>query len=164
MTWGIVFIVIAVAMVVGPIMMFKPNSYTRRLEALRAEAASSGIKLRTVSYESRNQKQSVVVYNRLCETPFDAAILQRHDVAHDVHFYKQWDWQEQKVLGLSDTQQQWLKTFVEQLPATVVGVEFSPHSVGLWWQEKKLEQWGITDLKDALEHLHHFASPSGSAE
>lgn len=140
-------------MAVGPIMMFKPNSHTRRLEALRAEAAQQGIKLRTVNYESRNQQHSVVVYCLPCKTAFNSAILERRDFAHDIHFHKHWDWQEGKKADLSQSQTKALIDFADQLPNTVVGLEFSAGTVGLWWQEKHLKQWGVNELKAALIRL-----------
>jgi len=153
MTWGIVFIIIAIAMAVGPIMMFRPTSHIRHLEALRAAAAASGLKIRTVNYESRNKKQTVVAYSQPCETDFDVAILQRLDISHDIHFLGQWDWTNERPPSLTTLQIDKLKRFVVALPKTVIGVEFSPDSVGLWWQETSSKQWGIPDLKQALQDL-----------
>lgn len=153
MSWGILFILVAVAMAVGPIMMFKPSAHTRRLEALRTQATQLGLKLRTTSYESRNKHQSVIVYSYLCKTPFTASILLRNDVPHDIHFYQQWDWQDGKSAELSQSQSQNLVRFLEKLPDTIVGVEFSVESVGLWWQEKNTGQWGVNELKASLIEL-----------
>ena len=153
MTWGIVFIILAIAMAIGPIMMFRPTSHMRHLEALRANAAKSGLKIRTTNYESRNQKHSVVVYSLPCETPFDVSTLQRLDISHDVHFYQQWDWQNKQNPPLSEHQNQRLKAFISALPETVIGIEFSPDSVGLWWQESSIKQWGMLELKSALAEL-----------
>lgn len=156
MTWGILFIIITVAMAVGPIMMFKPSSHTRHLEKLRAEAARMGLKIRTVTYESKNRKESVIAYCKLCETPFNSAVLERNDFAHDIHFYQQWHWQKDEPTALTLTKAQALIELLKTLPDTIVGVEFNPHSVGLWWREKHVKQWGINDLQKTLNQIERL--------
>ena len=153
MSWAVLFIVLAIAMVVGPIMMFKPSARSRHLEALRAEAAAAGLKIRTTYYESRNKRQSVVVYSQFCEMPFGLATLRRHEFPHDIHFYKEWHWHECDALSLTDAQSHYLKGLLQALPASVVGVEMSPNSVGIWWRETQTDQWSVPQLVDSLQAL-----------
>ena len=149
--WPLVIIAVAMMMVVGPIMMFQPSAGMRKLEKLRAEALTHKVR---VKMRQTQAGESVASYHLQHQNDLPNFTLERQTMAHDVHFYTIWDWQNGKSATLGARQTTHLKRFLERLPETVVAVECQAHTVSLWWTEKQSEQWGIDELVGELKDLH----------
>lgn len=133
--WGLVFIVVAIAMAVGPIMMFQPSQRDRRLAKLRQLAAQQGLKVRLAKQELLSGDKKVAVYSlpvKLSKA-VPTATLVRQEYEHEVHFCKTWELQDNSQIPAS--YQASLKSYISALPESIVGLDISPSLLGVWWLE-----------------------------
>ena len=154
--WLVVTIVLSVALVVGPIMMFRPSKKDQRLAALRQSAALKGIQVRIAPLDHLrplHTEHAVTIYSLPIKPThgdqYSAFVLTQQAFDHEMHFSGYWDWQSREVVAHC----QWhaeLKAFVDSLDSSVVGVELTKHSVGVWWIEKHLT---IEEIKQLLQQL-----------
>lgn len=127
--WFLLFIVFAVSMVIGPIMLLQPSSRQRYIALQRQRAAQLGLQVAVACGES---SQSVMVYRLPVNLPeaMQSVQLMRQSYSHGAHTYK--DWQATHASAVvSDAVKWWL----DSLPQAVLGVEMGPHSLGLSWQD-----------------------------
>lgn len=149
--WPIVFIVLAIAMAVGPIMIMQPSRRDRRLAELRQKAASLGLQLRLSDYEG----SSVAVYTLPVILPKNTPTWQiiKQAYAHGLHFYQHWQLSSSSTIEMVPaTIADALKAYIDQLPDDIVGIEVSNKIVGIWWQEKP-NSVTIEEIKSLLEKL-----------
>lgn len=149
--WPIVFIVLAIAMAVGPIMIMQPSRRDRRLAELRQKAASLGLQLRLSDYEG----SSVAVYTLPVILPKNTPTWQiiKQAYAHGLHFYQHWQLSSSSTIEMVPaTIADALKAYIDQLPDDIVGIEVSNKIVGIWWQEKP-NSVTIDEVKSLLEKL-----------
>lgn len=134
--WAILFVFLAIVMAVGPIMLMQPSKRDRKLAALRQAAAQSGLIVRMTDYQQGQDKQAIAVYYLTVDLPENTPSWQlvKQEYQHDVHFYKEWEWQD-KTPELQDSQKQQLQSFLNGLPADIVGLEMNSRQIGLWWRE-----------------------------
>ena len=149
--WPIIFIILAVAMVVGPIMMFQPSKRDKYLANLRQKAAIQGLEVRMADYSIDNKSKPVAVYslmhkNESLETGF---LLLRASFEHGIHYHKTWECQKGDVPTAVNSE---LPAFLDSLPDTFLGVEATSSHIGLWWLEP-YEQTEYDVLLNGLERL-----------
>ncbi len=151
--WPIIFIVIAIAMAVGPIMMFKPNSRDRRLGELRQAAALAGIRVRLTSMAGTNGKTTVAVYSLLFDDQQDSQAkkqrpswtLIKGTLSHDLHFSGYWDWAD-KHHHAPEPYHQGLSEWIHSVDDSVMGIEVNQHSVGIYWTERNLDITAVENI------------------
>ncbi len=138
--WAVIFIVLAIAMAVGPIMIMQPSSRDRRLAKFRQSAASLGLQVRMADYKANNAKRSIAVYSQAVELPSKAPswVLLKQSYQHDIHFYGKWEWQEGSQ-ALEISKHGALQAFLNELPDDIVGMEVNNKMIGIWWNEAASE-------------------------
>lgn len=142
MSIGIVFVVLAVAMVLGPIMLMKPSGRQRQLAGFRQEALEQGLQSRISSVPSELKAFTVaptiaVYQQRWHEKRFKAEgsyLLYRTGFQHDIHFYKQWDWMDGQAAEGKVNQA--LKSCLDSLPESILAIEITALGIGFFWLEK----------------------------
>jgi hypothetical protein len=144
--WPALFIVIAIAMVVGPIMIIQPSRRDQRLAKYRQTAANLGLQVRTVKVGDR----MAVIYSFPVtlskNTPYWQLLKQAYD--HDLHFHGKWQLQT-KDTEIPTSCQDVLRLFLDELPDDILGVEVNPTSVGIIW----LESAGVTTVEQVKNWL-----------
>lgn len=142
MSIGIVFVILAVAMVLGPVMLMKPSGRQRQLASLRQQALELGLQSRISSVPSEiasyTAAPTIAVYQKRWQGKrFNQAatlLLYRTTFSHEIHFHGVWDWQGDEQLPLQANQS--LKNCLDTLPDSVLAIEISTLGVGLFWLEK----------------------------
>ena len=148
--WFFVILLIAIALVVGPISMLRPKPAQRRKEALRLHAAKQGVRfgLRKPPRQKTDMEEPgpVPVYY-LAPTPQlqmkPSWILIRTSYAHDGNFYGVWDWYGEQRPG--DNIQEILNSYVPELPESVTLISQSEAGTCIFWTER--------EDTDVLDHL-----------
>jgi hypothetical protein len=138
--WPIIFVIGAIALAVGPVMMMQPSQRIRRLSALRQAAAQLSIRVRLSTITLPLGKKEVAVYSISLPTS-DAIrpswILIKQDYTHGANFHNDWDWESQKQTAPSH-QHAILRDILDLLDDSIVGLEMTQNAVGVYWQEKSL--------------------------
>jgi type II secretory pathway pseudopilin PulG len=138
--WPVIFIIGAIALAVGPVMMMQPSQRIRRLSALRQAAAQLSIRVRLTTITLPLGKTEAAVYSMPLPTS-DAVrpswILLKQDYTHGANFHNDWDWESQKQISASH-QNAILRDILESLDDSIVGLEMSQNAIGIYWQEKSL--------------------------
>lgn len=150
--WSILFILLAIAMAVGPIMIMQPSRRDRRLAALRQTAATLGMHVRMSDYEGKPVAVYSLPVDLLKTTPKWQLIKQLY--SHDIHFYQQWQLSA-KSDDIPDAIHTQLKQFIDELPDDIIGIEVSSKMLGVWWKERSTSM-GAEELKALLERFHHI--------
>jgi hypothetical protein len=138
--WPVVFIVCAIALAVGPVMMMQPSQRSRRLSELRQAAAQKAMQVRLSTVNVMSTKTEVAVYS--LSLPKTEAIrrgwtLLKQDYTHDLNFYDTWDWHNKKHTA-PESQHTVLRELLASLDPSVVGIEMNQSSMGVYWCEKTL--------------------------
>ncbi|MCV6614709.1 MAG: hypothetical protein OIF35_07000 [Cellvibrionaceae bacterium] len=161
----IILIVVAVAMVVGPVMLMKPSGRDRQLASLRQQAIEQGLQTRLTSLPEALKQYShaptIAVYQRRWQRgkwqgQADAMLLLRQPYGHGLHFCEQWDWQQPPLPPLAPSEG--LSQLLTGLHETVLAVEFGPLGAGLYWLEKGI---GVEQIGASFEALEDWASERG---
>ncbi|MGH1440294.1 MAG: hypothetical protein ACRBBR_09310 [Cellvibrionaceae bacterium] len=148
--WPVVFIVLAIAMVVGPIMIMKPSRRDQRLASLRQKAASLGLQVRMSDYEGR----ATAVYSFPVDLPKNTPAWQllKQSYSHGIHFHGRWQLLENSAkvpTGLENT----IKHYIDNLYDDVVGIEVDKKAVRLWWLENPKAET-VEDIQESLKQLY----------
>ncbi len=150
-------LILVVAFIVAPIIAMKPRGKQSRLEQMRLLARNKGVlysmrRLPQLKTES-GQPDALPVYT-LAPTEkmlgIDEWILRRTQYAHDVNFYKEWDWANSHRPPQS-VQDFLLKRLVN-LPASVEGISAGHHGVAVFWREEG-DEHTLIELVDFLRHI-----------
>ena len=154
-------IVLALMLCLGPVMLMAPNKSQRQLTKLRSRALELGMRVRSASVkrDKSDERALVTVYERPWEAKIaDNVALQsrwclvRRAFEHELHFHAVWDWDsEQKAPNILHSE---LKSFVQQLPDSVVAVEQNGAGLGVYWKE----QGGISQLCELADLLHKVSA------
>lgn len=138
--WPIIFIVCAIALAVGPIMMMQPSQRSRRLSELRQAAAQKAMRVRLTTVTLSSGKQEVAVYS-VSLPPTEAVrpswVVLKQAYAHDVNFDDLWDWNNHKYAAPAH-QHAALRDILSSVDPSIVGLELTQSTVGVYWQEKTL--------------------------
>lgn len=147
---SIILILLVVAMVIGPVMMFKPSGRDRYLANIRQQAATLGLRVKLMSdIESNKVAAYSLLFPSKKNLPRKNWVLLKNSFEHEVHFYKEWDWAKGSSKA-DEPMQSDLSEFVSQLPDCVSGVEVASQSLSLYWNEK---DWTVNELKAQLDKL-----------
>lgn len=150
--WSFLFIFGAIALAVGPVMMMQPSQRTRRLTALRQEAAQRSIRVRLETLTFAAEKKEVAVYSLLLpssdksKTSRVSWTLLKQDYAHGINFYGQWEWVSAKNTAKPEHHAA-LQGIVDTLDNSIVGLALTPTVVSVYWDEKRLT---IDDIEQLL--------------
>lgn len=147
---AVAFILLAVAMIVGPIMMMRPSPSQARLAKLRSAAEKKGLHIRLDKNPYANNKSTLAVYSfpvKLQASLASGCSLFRKPYVHEIHFCRDWDWY--KKGELNQAQMSALQQLVGSLDKSIEGLECNPRSLGFYWSERMT---GLTD-EQALDTL-----------
>jgi len=143
--WLVVILVVVVALIVGPVMMLKPNPAQQKKEQLRLRAHHSGLRfamraLPKLKTDMDAPTPMPVYYLPPKVLPEDLRdwMLLRTAYAHEGNFYQEWDWHGSDRPDPST--QQSLKDFLPQLPAGVKAIAAGHQGVSVYWDEKNGEE------------------------
>jgi len=153
--WLIIIILGAIALTVGPIMMFKPSAREQRLATLRQSAAQKGIGVRLVSEKASSSKQPLMVYSKSLPPRSSVGVewlLLKSTLSHEVNFYQDWDWVD-STQSAPQQYQQAIRHLIRTLDGPIWGIELTHHAVGVWWNEEHLALHQIEELLDELQAI-----------
>lgn len=151
--------ILALAMVIGPVMMIRPTPGMKRVAKLRSLANQQGftITIKPPSDKGRvpgaayfllrkksiHEKKNIVTWR-----------LEKKTHSHEIHFYGLWDW-----AGAAHAPKgQWplLHTILDDIPVGVTELELNTMNVGCMWDETcgtKSEQESIDMLRKLLTRV-----------
>lgn len=154
------FILIAIlvlAFILAPIIALKPRGRQSRIEKLRLHARAQGANfsmrrlpaLKTELQES----QPLAVYSIPPEDfllTLPEWVLRRTSYAHDMNFLGEWNWvNEQRP---PEPVQQYLRTHLVEVPASVMALSGGPNGLAFFWTEEGDTQV-MTKLIDFIKGL-----------
>ncbi len=156
MVW--ILIVLAIAMVVGPVFMIQPSKRQRKTAKLRAHAASLGMMVKLASSDKpalTGAFYTLPIKSKKKTT--SSWCLIEGNFAHDIHFFNKWDWQgkEQAAPGLADA----IKTIIENFPDSISAFGINNMGIYVLWDEKCSEG----DEKSAVENIQSLLRESASS-
>lgn len=140
--WFFVLLVIAVALVLGPISMLRPNPSQKRKEQLRLQASTQGVRFgmrRLPSRKTDMERPPVLPVYFLPPPPamqsVDDWVLMRTDYEHESNFYKEWDWQgsARPVPAVSHQ----LTLVLPELPPSVPAIVQGKSGTCIFWREEE---------------------------
>jgi hypothetical protein len=161
--WFFIILILAFAIVIGPISMLRPSPAQQRKEQLRLHASKQGVRfsMRRLPILKTDMDQPATVpvyYLPALPNARDVPewILMRTTYVHEGNFYQEWDWQTD--VRPSDAASSLLKAYLPQLPASVLAISCSNLGVSVFWMEK--EGVDVLDLLiEMLTKLHKIDSP-----
>jgi len=153
---GIGFVILALAMIVGPIMMMKPSGRQTQLATMRQKALMLGMQTSLVPVpkplSGATHAPMIAVYYKRWESfkwSDDTALLLRLGFEHDIHFSGPWDWAENHTADITADEE--MHKLLKSLPSSVLGVEFGPLGVGLYWLESKVNVEAINQCLSVIQ-------------
>jgi hypothetical protein len=159
----IIALIVAVALVLGPIMMMRPNPAQKKLEAMRLLARAEG-----VQYSIRNLPQQadeadkpapVAVYFLPPTNANSTAgwMLMRTRYQHDIHFLGWWAWRNE--VRPNNAEQTVLREQLELLPESVRAVSAGTEGISVYWEETGGEPV-LKQILGLLKALQEAATPT----
>lgn len=163
--WFFIIVIVALAMVIGPITMLRPSPAQKRREELRMHAASQGLRFsmrRLPALKTDMDKTAAAVPAYYLPPRAKLAtttdwILMRTSYAHEGNFYQEWNWQCDQRPGSAVTAL--LKEYLPKLPLSVSAVTHENLGTCVFWTEKE----GVETLDlliEMLKSLDHATNPS----
>ena len=140
--WFFVILVIAIALVLGPISMLRPKPAQKRRENLRLYASQQGVRftLQRPPALSTDVEQRIPmpVYYFPPADKVQAGgewILMRTHYGHEKNFYQEWDWQ---TKGRPNEQvSQLIREYLPRLPESVIAITQGALGTCVFWSEKE---------------------------
>lgn len=153
--WFFIIVILALAIVIGPITMLRPSPAQKRREQLRLHAANHGLRFsmrRLPALKTDvDQAELMPTYYLPPQTKPRAStewILMRTSYVHEGNFYQEWDWQsEQRPI---DTVINLLKEYLPKLPPSVPAITHDSLGTCVCWSEKE----GVETLDLLIEMLN----------
>jgi hypothetical protein len=153
----ILVLILVIAIILAPIIALKPRGKQSRIEKMRLLARSKGVlyslrRLPPLKTDSR-QSDALPVYTLAPNekiSGIDEWILRRTQYAHDLNFFKEWDWANQH--RPPESVQDFLLKRLVNLPASVAGISAGHNGVTVFWTEEGDEQT-LLELIDFLKHI-----------
>lgn len=140
----ILIIILAIALVLGPIAMLIPKPEERRREALRLKARTAGLrftlrKLPVLKTDTESPRTMPCYFLPPLAQPstMQEWVLVRMPYTHEGHFYRDWDWLGEHRPTLET--QAFLQQQVPSLPEGVRALGYGAAGVTLFWNEKEGE-------------------------
>lgn len=143
-------ILLAAALMLGPVLMLRPSPRTQQVAQLRSRAAALGLGVQLTSLPNHPDTH-LVAYCR----PWPSYIknaqkrpwkLIKHNYSHDIHCADHWDWQGEDRPSPAHIQH--IKDLLPQLPESILALEATPAGVACYWTE-------VGGMK-TLQHLAHW--------
>lgn len=160
--WFFIIVIVAIALVVGPISMLRPNPTQKRKEGLRLHAASQGVRfsMRRLPELKTDTDQAALmpVYYLAPQAQSRAAtvwLLMRTSYAHEGNFYQEWDWH--GAQRPSEAVTDLLKKYLPKLPSSVFAITNESLGTCVFWSEKEGEET-LDMLIEMLNNLHQTAN------
>lgn len=163
--WFFIIVIIAFAMVIGPISMLRPNPAQRRKEALRLHASKLGLRfsMRQLPLLKTDMDQSpaMPVYYLPPKDKSRAVpewILVRTSYEHEGNFYREWDWQSsvRPDANVCDL----LKRYLPELPTSVPAISQGNLGTCVFWSEKE----GVETLDLLIKMLNDIHQASSQPQ
>jgi hypothetical protein len=151
--WFFIVLILAVAMVLGPISMLRPSPAQRRKEQLRLHASKHGLRfsMRQLPALKTDLEQSAPMSVYYLPPPKTQGtsewILMRTSYAHEGNFHQEWDWQ--TASRPNEATCDLLKSYLPQLPASVPAISRGALGICVFWTEKE----GMETLDVLIEML-----------
>ena len=161
--WFFIIVIIALAIVIGPISMLRPSQAQRHREQLRLHATSRGLRfnMRRLPALKTDMDQAALMpaYYLPPSAKSGAAnewIIMRTSYVHEGNFYQEWDWQGSQrpidaITGL-------LRGYLPRLPISVVAITQDNLGVCVFWSEKE----GVETLDLLIEMLNSLHQATDS--
>lgn len=160
--WFFVILIVACAIVLGPIAMLRPSPAQRRRENLRLHASKMGVRfsmrqLPLLKTDMEKPTPTPVYYL----PPQDKSraipewILVRTRYEHEANFYHEWDWQSD--VRPTTAVCACLKRYLPQLPASISAVSQGGLGTCMFWSEKE----GVATLELIIKILTDVHEASG---
>ena len=151
-----IIIIVVVSLVVGPMLMLRPNPAQERKEKLRLLARQKG-----VSFSMRNLPQqaaddeapppmAVYFFPPAKQDRANDWLLLRTSYQHDIHFLGWWAWTAGNKA--SDAEQTVLEKYLPQLPVSVHAVSAGSQGVCVYWDERG-DEVALENIIGLLEEL-----------
>ncbi len=155
LTFAMIFL--AVAMVVGPVMMVRPTPGTVKLARLRSLASqeSMNVRMPPKSTRKRGAIYSIPLSPIMRERkPLTEWKLEKKSHEHALHFRGQWDWEgdDRPEKAVCDD----LETFLGTVPDGLTSFDCNAIGVGCLWDEYcrgKDEKTALFEVKNTLLRL-----------
>jgi hypothetical protein len=153
----IIIIIVAVGLVLGPIMMMRPNPAQKKRESMRLLARAEG-----VHYSMRNlpqqaderEKPAPIAVYFLAPTEANSAtdnwMALRTRYEHDIHFLGWWAWRDGKRPSVAE--EAILRDYLRGLPESVKAVSAGTEGISVYWEEKGGEPV-LRQILDLLKSL-----------
>ncbi|RYY04106.1 MAG: hypothetical protein EOO53_04235 [Gammaproteobacteria bacterium] len=140
----IIIVIVAISLILGPIMMLRPNPVQKNKENLRSLARAAGVhfSIRNLPQQADEQEKPapVPVYFIPPEKPQLLAswMLVRTNYEHDVNFLGWWAWRGDA--RANSAEQQVLSEQLGNLPESIRAVSGGGDDVSVYWEEKGGEE------------------------
>lgn len=161
--WFFIILIVALAVVIGPIAMLRPNPAQQRKEQLRIYASKHGLRfsMRRLPALKTDMDQPALLPVYYLPPPPETRdvqewILMRTSYAHEGNFYLEWDWQTD--VRPSDATCDLLKTYLPQLPASVPAISHGNLGICVFWREYE----GVETLDLLIKMLNNLYQVGGS--
>jgi hypothetical protein len=162
--WFFIILILAIALVLGPISMLRPSPAQQRKEKLRLYATKHGVRfsMRRLPALKTDMEQAATLPVYYLPLPPKAAatsewILMRTTYIHEGNFHLEWDWQTD-IHAIEETCNI-LKAYLPKLPSSVPAISSSSLGVCVFWQER--ENTEMLDLLiEMLTKLHQSEFPA----
>jgi hypothetical protein len=148
--------ILVVAFILAPIIALKPRGKQSRLEQMRLLARSKGVlySLRRLPPLKTDTAQSDVlpVYTLAPDENLagvDEWILRRTQYAHDLNFFKEWDWTNDN--RPPEIVQNFLSQNLINLPESVRGISVGHNGIAVFWKED--DEQTLLNLIDFLKKI-----------
>ncbi len=149
----VIALIVALGLIIGPVMMMRPNPAQKKLEAMRLLARTQGVQcsIRNLPQQADElEKPSPIAVYFLPPTDSTAStswMLMRTRYQHDINFLGWWAWRNE--VRPSDAAQAVLREQLEFLPESVRAVSAGAEGISVYWNE----QGGEPVLKQILNLL-----------
>ena len=149
---AVVFVLFAVAMIVGPLMLMRPSASQARIASLRTEAQKTGMRVRLDHNPFARENSTLAVYSLPKKDENEKLpifSLFRKPYAHEINFCGEWDWFKQEGFGKSRLAA--LENYLLTLDTDIVGVESTKLGVSLYWRERLKSD----TTENAVQKIYH---------
>lgn len=144
MIWFISILLVAIALIVGPMMLLRPDPAQKNKENLRAIAAAKGVRFtikqlpqQTTEIESP-APISVYFFAPSNQQQDDDWMLLRATYDHEILYLRGWEWQGD--VRPPAAEQEVLKKYLPLLPDSVRAVSSGSKGICVYWSEKGGEE------------------------
>lgn len=166
----ILFIIMAVSLIVGPIMMVRPSESQKKLALLRKLANEVGMSVSSAEVSSDSSTRGLMRYvlmHKKTMSDLKTWALVKRPIDHELHFLGRWDWVTQQFWDTNELHLKRLREIIEQFPNDIVYVGVSELGVEVQWRERTKsgeEQNTIETLKSFLLEIKSLCIPDVHVE